>query len=71
MIWLVGEINKHIVRDVEGDWIGTFKDEEIAAEVVNTHNNGSLIPITTISEAIDVKLAASNGWINSTKGWSR
>jgi hypothetical protein len=67
MIWLVGAINKHIVYDVEGNWIGTFKDEEIAAEVVNAHNNGSVIPITTL----DAKLAASNGWTNSTKGWSR
>jgi hypothetical protein len=61
MIWLVGAINKHIVHDVEGNWIGTFKDEEIAAEVVNAHNNGSLIPITTL---------VADDWTNNTKKWS-
>jgi hypothetical protein len=39
MEWLVGTINKHIVHDSEGAWVGTFKDAETAFEVVNLHNS--------------------------------
>jgi hypothetical protein len=38
MKWLVGTINKHIVHDSEGAWVGTFKDDETAATMVNLHN---------------------------------
>jgi hypothetical protein len=74
MIWLVGSINKHIVHDSDGSWVGTFKDENVAAEVVSNHNlaeNRNLISVMVDSEAIDTKLATSNGWTNSTKGWAR
>ena len=38
MRWLPGTINKHVVHDCEGDWVGTFRTGEIAAEVIELHN---------------------------------
>ena len=83
MRWLAGTINKHVVHDCEGDWVGTFHTDEIAAEVIELHNAvDAEYPVPDCasetkvfdpveSEAVDTRIAMSMGWTNSTKGWGR
>ena len=63
MIWLVGEVNKHILHDTDGTWIGTFCTPQIAADIARQHNNSSKY-LNEESVEIDNRLATSIGWTN-------
>ena len=38
MRWIVGTINKHLIQDEEGEYIATARTTEIAAQIVDDHN---------------------------------
>ena len=69
MLWVQG-FNKHIVQDMEGEYIATFKDAYEAAAQVRLHNveiaknEAKKVFNVIASESIDTRLASSNGWTN-------
>ncbi len=85
MLWVQG-FNKHIVQDMEGEYIATFKDADEAEAQVRLHNTAECIEYDAAdslrymlnSRAVDFKLMAERNAASesidtrlaSSNGWT-